>query len=552
MPTVRELSERYVNQLAVLDPTGAILNGLPGRHDGVTDYSPEGEEGRALLQRSVLAESGTASVKDEDERIGLLVMRERILSDLALYEAGEWMRPLRNLASPLQLIRLSFDAAPVATTEDLWAMATRLRGVEMALASLRQTLQTGMDRGVTASKRQTLVCAGQSAAWGRRDGGFFHAYVAKFAANRDERLQTELLSGADMASEAMNNHSNWLRTHYLTKAHSLDSAGEVSYGLWAQSALGSSIDVLEAYQYGLDKVDELRTRMQEVSQQILPDAPLREVMDRLESDPHRCVEGEESFRRWLQDLMNRTIEDLNGTHFDIPERVQQLEAMIAPPGGSAAMYYTPPSEDFRRPGRTWYPTLGRTHFPLWSEVSTAYHEGVPGHHLQLGMSRHRSSGLTSFQRIIAFIPAYSEGLALYAERLMFELGYLDDPALELGMLRMQLLRAMRVVVDIGLHLNLSLPKSSDFRPGGIWTAEIALEWLIRNTGFNRTFLESEVTRYLGWPGQAISYALGERAWLEVRERCRRQDPEFNLKDFHARALNLGPMGLDLLHAELVR
>ena len=139
--------------------------------------------------------------------------------------------------------------------------------------------------------------------------------------------------------------------------------------------------------------------------------------------------------------------------------------MIAPPGGAAAMYYTGPSEDFSRPGRTWYPTMGKTRFPLWREVSICYHEGVPGHHLQVAQVRYLSDRLNRFQRLAGFTSGHGEGWALYAERLMGELGYLDNPAFELGMLSAQAMRAVRVIVDIGMHLELAIPATSATTPG---------------------------------------------------------------------------------------
>src|SRR4029434_6594141 len=104
-----------------------------------------------------------------------------------------------------------------------------------------------------------------------------------------------------------------------------------------------------------------------------------------------------------------------------------------------------------------YPTLGRTSFPLWGEVSICYHEGVPGHHLQIRQAMYLAETLTRLQRTVARTSGHAEGWALYAERLMGELGYLDDPAYELGMLRAQAMRAVRVVVDIRMHLALELP-----------------------------------------------------------------------------------------------
>jgi uncharacterized protein (DUF885 family) len=244
---------------------------------------------------------------------------------------------------------------------------------------------------------------------------------------------------------------------------------------------------------------------------------------------------------------------MDGAHFDIAEPLHKCEAMIAPPGGAAAMYYTGPSEDFSRPGRTWYPTLGETRFPLWKEVSTCYHEAVPGHHLQVGQVKYLAGKLSRFQRLMSFVSGHGEGWALYAERLMGELGYLEDPAWEMGMLAAQAMRAVRVVVDIGMHLELPIPGHERYHPGETWTPELALPFVIERSRFPEQFMRSEVDRYLGWPGQAISYKVGERVWLECRDDARkRKGGDFDLKAFHTYALDLGGMGLGLLREELAR
>jgi uncharacterized protein (DUF885 family) len=226
------------------------------------------------------------------------------------------------------------------------------------------------------------------------------------------------------------------------------------------------------------------------------------------------------------------------------------EAMIAPSGGAAAQYYTGPSEDFSRPARTWYPTLGRSVFPIWGEVSTCYHEAVPGHHLQVGQIRYLKDRLIRFQRHV-FNTGHGEGWALYAERLMDELGYFANPEQRLGFLHSQLLRALRVVVDIGIHLELTIPAGDSFHPGERWTPELGLEFLLSRGRHGADFLRSELDRYLGWPGQAICYKVGERRWLEARaEARRRQGAGFDLKRFHTGALALGPLTLGQLVGEV--
>src|SRR5690606_2913399 len=177
------------------------------------------------------------------------------------------------------------------------------------------------------------------------------------------------------------------------------------------------------------------------------------------------------------------------------------------------------SVDFARPGRTWLPTLDRTVFPVYDLVSTWYHEGVPGHHLQLARWVQVAPQLSLFQTTIGSSSGATEGWALYAERLMDELGYLDAAA-RMGYLDCPLMRAVRVVIDLGMHLGLTIPEDSPLAPGQVWTPQLAEEFFAMHSGRPRDFIASEIVRYLGWPGQAISYKLGERAWLTGREAAR--------------------------------
>ena len=272
----------------------------------------------------------------------------------------------------------------------------------------------------------------------------------------------------------------------------------------------------------------------------------------------RCgpaVDGVEATREYLQGVMDRAIEALDGVHFDIAGPLRRVEAVVSPPGSAAGAFYTQPSQDFSRPGRTWLPVLGRERFPLWDLISIWYHEGVPGHHLQLGQWVHRSGDLSTFQTSVGMVGADIEGWALYAERLMDELGYFREPWARLGYLDGQQLRAMRVVVDLGMHLGLPVPADADGvlaeHRGRPWTPELARAFLGEHSGSTTAFLDSELVRYLGVPGQAISYKLGERAWLAGREAARRaRGADFDLRAWHMAALSQGSLGLDDLESEL--
>jgi uncharacterized protein (DUF885 family) len=270
------------------------------------------------------------------------------------------------------------------------------------------------------------------------------------------------------------------------------------------------------------------------------------------------VEGVAAVRDRLQQMMDDAVTALDGVHFDLAEPVRRVEAMIAPEGSAAAPYYTRPALDFSRPGRTWLPTLGRERFPLWDLVSTWYHEGVPGHHLQLAQWVYVSGQLSRYQSSVGSVSANVEGWALYAERLMDELGFLTDPGARLGYLDAQQLRAVRVIIDIGMHLELPIPDDQGvpepFAPGQRWTPRLAREFFGLNSGRPAAFLDSELVRYLGAPGQAITYKLGERAWLAGREAARRahagRGEAFDAKAWHMAALSQGSLGLDDLVDEL--
>jgi len=549
------LADRYVDQSAVLDPILATARGVIG-HDGeMTDYSPDGQAARAALDRTTLEELSQIRTLSEPDRLAADVMRERLQVAIDQDEAGERLRDLRIIGSPFQSIRQCFDLMACATDGDWELIATRMERVPQALASFEAALREGQRRGVVAARRQALVCADQGATWSGQKTArpFFETLADKSEARGtgNAPLQRRLGAAAFRASEAYARTTRFLREEYAPGAAERDAVGLERYTLWARAFLGTAIDLDETYSWAWDELHRIEDRMATVAGRILPGEALPEVVHLLETDPTRSIEGVDAFRDWLQELMDQTIAELDGTHFDIAEPVRRVEAMIAPPGGAAAMYYTRPSEDFKRPGRTWYPTLGKTRFPLWGEVSTAYHEGVPGHHLQLAQLTYMAAALNRFQRVAAFVPGYSEGWALYAERLMGELGYLQDPAYELGMLRAQAFRAMRVVVDIGVHVGLTIPANEAYHPAETWSPELMLPFAIEHGHEPEDFLRSEVDRYLGWPGQAICYKVGERAWLAVRQQARqRAGTTFNLKAFHTRALNLGPMGLAQLGREL--
>jgi uncharacterized protein (DUF885 family) len=201
----------------------------------------------------------------------------------------------------------------------------------------------------------------------------------------------------------------------------------------------------------------------------------------------------------------------------------------------------------------WSLPPGRDEFVTWRETSTVYHEGAPGHHLQIATAVDRSDALNKYQRLMAFTSGHAEGWALYSERLMQDLGYLSDDGDLLGMLSEQLFRAARVIIDLGMHLELAIPAGTGFHEGSRWTPELGLEFMLTRTITDQAHVRDEIDRYLGWPGQAPAYKIGERLWLAARDDAKaRAGASFDIKRFHTQALDLGGMGLDTLRDQLAQ
>jgi uncharacterized protein (DUF885 family) len=543
---VYDISDRYVDQYAEADPCGATFLGIAGHDHEMTDYSPGGMAERVQLARDTIAALDAAPQDEDADRVAAAVMRDSLQRDIDFFDTQEDFRPLRIIGSPVQAVRQCFDLMSYESDDD-WATVTeRMTRVPQALSSIEETLREGVARGVVAARRQALACAEQAEAWGG-DAPYFRTLASRRADD------TALTDAAEIATLAYADFGAYLRDEYAPKAEPRDPVGRDRYKLFAAAFNGVDLDLDETYAWGVEEMHRIEHQMQLVGERILPAEPVGAVIEHLDHDPTRSIEGVDNFQRWNQELIDRTISEMNGVHFDIAEPLQRCEAMIAPPGGAAAMYYTGPAEDFSRPGRTWYPTLGKTRFPLWDEVTTCYHEGVPGHHLQIAQVRYLAGTLSRYQRTLAGTSGHAEGWALYAERLMGELGYLDEPDYEMGMLAAQAMRAMRVIVDIGLHLELPIPADEPYHGGERWTPELALPFAIEHSRKGEDFIRSEVDRYLGWPGQAISYKVGERVWLDARDDARRRAGDrFDQKEFHRTALDLGPMGLAQLQTELAR
>ena len=536
---ISAILDRLIDDGIKLSPMEATYMGIPGYDDQLDDLSPVGEKKREELVRNALAAVKAEAPVDEFDRIAKEVAIERLSSELKLSETKESHATFNLIASPVTGIRQIFEM--MKDSPELVSNVTqRLNAIQKAFDGWRETIEAAAKDGKVNAKRQVLATAGQLDTFAN---GGFTAVAKKFNPALDN---AELVNAAKNAEKACADLASWLRDKYAPISQPEDGVGENRYKLWARHFTGADLNIRETYEWGVQELQRINDRMWVAAKKLYPDATtLREVADRLEKDPRYIVEGEEELLRRLREFIEKAVERLDGKEFDIDPRIKNCEARLAPEGSASAAYYMGPSEDLSRPGTTWFPTMGRKTFGWWHIVSTWYHEAVPGHHLQVATSMVNADRLNRFQRNRVWVSGYGEGWALYAERLMDELGAFADPGFEMGYLSAQGLRAARVVVDIGMHCGYK-----DF-DGNVWNAESAFKVLHERALLDEISARSEVDRYLGWPGQAISYKVGERFWMEAREDAKKRlGSKFELKKFHSYALNLGPMGLDPFKAEM--
>jgi uncharacterized protein (DUF885 family) len=549
LPTpIDAVAEEWVDTELDLFPEYRVYLGRPGREGEYADYSPAGAEQAVIEVRKTLAKISSASAVDAVDEVTKMDLSRELQLTIDKHEAGFDQRDLNVIESPAQGLRDIFDLVPTATTEDWSHIATRMRNLPAAMDGYIQTLRSGIANGNVPAIRQVreiITQAGKQVA----DTGFFFQLAADAKPDEGElpeSLRSDLAAGAQASANAYEKLSGFLKNELAPHAPERDAVGREIYELASRDFLGAVIDLDETYRWGIEELARMTEEQESIAREIVPGASVAEAIEFLDRDPSRKLHGTDALQRWMQETSDRAVAELSKSNFDIPELVKRLECMIAPTQ-EGGIYYTPPTDDFSRAGRMWWSVPeGVTEFDTWRELTTVYHEGVPGHHLQIGQAVYNKALLNTWRRN-AGTSGHAEGWALYAERLMEQLGYLDDPGDRLGMLDGQRMRAARVVIDIGVHLEKELPDGS-----GKWTGDRAFGFLAENVNMNEGFVRFEVNRYLGWPGQAPSYKVGQRIWEQLRdEYARREGAAFDIKAFHKKALDIGGVGLDTLRAALL-
>ncbi len=539
------IAEAHVTALAAYEPTTATELGIPGYGHLLPDYSPEATQDWAGQLRATLKKVAEAPLIDEVDKATAAAMTERLGLELESIEAGDQLRDVNNIASPVQILRDVFDLMPTQTDEDWANIAARLAAIPASLEGYVATLRQGIAAGTVPARRAVSDAAAQAALLAKPGSRFFELAAD---AGADSTVTAALERGAAAAAEAMGRIAQFLSDELAPVAREDDAVGRDIYQRASRYFLGSRIDLDETYEWGVAALAAITAEQEALAREIAgPQATISDAIKKLNADPANQIHGTDALKAWMQATADEAIAALDGKYFTLDPRVRTIEGMIAP-SSTGGIYYTGPTADFSRPGRMWWSVPeGVTEFTTWQEKTTVYHEGVPGHHLQIGQAVAQAANLNRWRSLVCWVSGHGEGWALYSERLMDEFGFLS-PAERMGMLDGQRLRATRVVLDLGLHLG---KPAFDRYGGGIWDYDKCWRLLRDNVAMEENQLRFELHRYLGWPGQAPSYLIGQRIWEQLRaEAAARAGESFNLKDFHDAALQVGSLPLDVLREVL--
>ncbi|MFI5297639.1 MAG: DUF885 domain-containing protein [Polyangiales bacterium] len=543
------LSDEVVDAIAKLCPMTASLWGVRGTNVAWDDLSPEGQARLRETMAEFLARvPPEGSETDPWRRLASQVLTDFLQLTIDRVDQNDHLTDLNFIASPFQFIRMVFDVMD-ATTEEGWrAQLARLETIDRVFEGYRRLLARGVETANVVAARQVRAVIEQGR-YQAGDKSFFRTLPGAMAAAGigDAALRARLDHAVDLACSSHGAFVRWLEESYLPHARATDAVGRIRYVREARRFLGMTIDPDETYAWGWQEIEAIGTRMQSLANEISPGATVAEVLTLLKTTPEHAAPSIDAFLALMRQRQHQALAQLTDTHFDVPVPARLLDVKLAPPGGPLGAYYIPPSEGFARIGCVWYSVGDATTAPLFDEVTTAYHEGFPGHHLQFGIQVALTDRLSRLQRVAEGYAGFAEGWALYAEALMAELGYFEKPEYLFGMLTAQMTRACRVVIDIGAHLSLPIALGQTFHPGEAWSYDLGVEMLSTLGGLGLEQARSEMTRYLGWPGQAIAYKVGQRVILGLRDEVRAAcGSAYDAKAFHSCILEGGNVSLERL------
>ncbi|MDH3399327.1 MAG: DUF885 domain-containing protein [Chromatiales bacterium] len=528
-------------------PTMASYTGSPGAYDKLGSVAEEDQLRRVDFWRGILDELhqiDIGSLTGED-KINYLLFERQLKSMVRNIEFRGYQIPiLVDEGFHTNFARLP-DFIPFNSTTDYENYISRMRGWPALVEQHITNMRAGMARGFSQPRvilqgyedmlRPMLAGTAQDS----RFWGPFENFPAAVSETDRQRLRAQ---GAEAILDAVvPGYAKFLRfmteeyipgTRETLGAYDMPD-GEAYYDQQIRDYTTLDLSADEIHQIGLKEVARIRAEMEQIIKDVKFEGSFADFLAFLRSDPQFYAETPEQLLKeaaWIAKTMDGKLPSLFTVLPRQPYTVNPVPANIAPK--YTAGRYVPAPRDSTRPGQYWVNTYDLKSRPLYALPALSLHEAVPGHHLQGALAAEQ--GEQPNFRKFDYISAYGEGWGLYSEFLGIEAGMYPDPYSNFGRLTYEMWRACRLVVDTGLHA-----KS--------WTRQQALDYLAGNTALSIHEVTTEIDRYISWPGQALSYKLGELKIKALRKQAEEQlGTNFNLRRFHDEILRSGSVSLDIL------
>jgi len=555
---VARLVDDYYEEYLALNPVAATYIGDARYNDRLAiDIAPNQVAAITNLHRKYLlaAERIDAAALSSAEQLTLAVLKYECIMAVEAAQFPQWLLPIdqwSNLALTLPELGSGESAQPFVNERDYDNFLGRIRDFDRWSRQAVENMRTGMRQGIVQPRVLMLKSLPQLQAQIVADptASLFYQPIKKLPpslpAKTRERLQREYAQAIrTQVVPAYKRLYDFIRDEYLPQARDSVARTALPNGNeWYRQAIRrtttTTLTADEIHALGLKEVARIRGEMQSVQARLSIAGTLPQFFKYLENDPKQYFASADELLAAHRALKNKIDAKLPALFDRFPQADYQIRPVEAFRERSAAgASYQQPSAEGSRPGIFYINTYNLKAQPKFAITTLSLHEASPGHHFQISMQQ-EIEGLPRFRRFLVGYTAYVEGWALYAESLGRELGLFDDPYQYFGHLNDEMLRAMRLVVDTGLHAK-------------GWTRERAIAYMLENSAMAESDVEAEVERYIADPGQALGYKVGQLRIRELRRSAAEALGErFDIKEFHAQVLRDGPLPLDLLTAKIER
>jgi uncharacterized protein (DUF885 family) len=519
-----------------------------GRWGDSSLASIERGEARSRLVLAVL-DAIDRSELDEAGRMNYDLYRYQVERGIAGERfPGEYMS-INQMGGPQRWLPQLFTQIPARTVQDYEDILTWMRGVPEQLAHVRERLEIGLEKNVTPPQVTLGDVAAQIAAQAVEDPSestFYQRFASLpegLPAEERERLQAEArkVITERVAPAFQELHDFWVEEYYPKTRDSIAMAelpdGEAWYAHNVAGQTTTDLTPREIHEIGLREVARIRSEMEGIIEQTGFEGTFEEFLEFLRTDEQFFYDTPEELLAGYRDISKRIdpkLIELFGRLPRLPYGVQPVPSYSE--RSQTTAYYQPGNLEAGIPGYFTANTYDLTSRPKWEMEALTLHEAVPGHHLQIALAGELED-VPEFRRRMG-TTAFVEGWALYAESLGEDIGLYQDPYSKFGQLTYEMWRAIRLVVDTGMH---SLG----------WTRQQAIDYFLANSGKAEHDIRVEVDRYIVWPGQALAYKIGELKIQELRAYAEEElGDAFDVRAFHDTVLGNGAVPLDVLESEI--